>query len=520
MESLSETEWDVLIAGTGLEQSLLALALSRSGKKVLHVDKNDFYGGSTAAFSLQEAEEWAQRVNQDEAKSPFKQVAVTKPDAVDGPKLSASRTYSLSLSPNLVYTRSAILPTLVSSKVYRQLEFLAVGSWWVYSPNDSSPETGTGGGGHLNKVPSGREDIFGDDSIDFKAKRLLMKFLRFVADYENQEEVWQEYRSRSFSDFLEEVFKVPRTLHAPLLALTLSLDTPQNTTTEFALPRVANHLRSIGVFGPGFACVIPKWGGLAEISQVACRAQAVGGGIYVLGQGITTIDKPEDETPEITAHLKEGDTIKTKWVVGTDEDLPSQVEATSDVASYSRSISIVASKLESLFSPLAEGAPAPAGAVVSFPTGSLTVEGSAEHPPVYVFVHTSDTGECPAGQCVLYSTTSVSGELGVALLSAAEHALLHSVNISGSSSAPHTLWRMHYEQHAAKTATPASLTTSNARILAFPPQHMDLKFDGAAALDLVKDIWQRMEPDAEKDGFMMFEDREAVSEEEYLDDEA
>lgn len=39
-------------------------ALSRSGKKVLHVDKNPYYGGAESAFSLQEAELWMKQVNQ------------------------------------------------------------------------------------------------------------------------------------------------------------------------------------------------------------------------------------------------------------------------------------------------------------------------------------------------------------------------------------------------------------------------------------------------------------------------
>ncbi|KAK4918382.1 hypothetical protein LTR28_013148, partial [Elasticomyces elasticus] len=62
MESLDGTNWDVVIAGTGIQQSLLALALSRSGKGVLHVDRNAYYGGAEAAFSLQEAEEWVEKV--------------------------------------------------------------------------------------------------------------------------------------------------------------------------------------------------------------------------------------------------------------------------------------------------------------------------------------------------------------------------------------------------------------------------------------------------------------------------
>ena len=40
-----EAQYDVVLCGTGLVQSILSAALSKSGKKVLHLDKNDFYGG-------------------------------------------------------------------------------------------------------------------------------------------------------------------------------------------------------------------------------------------------------------------------------------------------------------------------------------------------------------------------------------------------------------------------------------------------------------------------------------------
>lgn len=43
---------------------LFGRALSRSDKKVLHVDKNPYYGGAEAAFSLQEAQDWVNKVNQ------------------------------------------------------------------------------------------------------------------------------------------------------------------------------------------------------------------------------------------------------------------------------------------------------------------------------------------------------------------------------------------------------------------------------------------------------------------------
>jgi len=37
--------------------------LSRSDKKILHVDKNDYYGQSEAGLSIQEAERWVDNVN-------------------------------------------------------------------------------------------------------------------------------------------------------------------------------------------------------------------------------------------------------------------------------------------------------------------------------------------------------------------------------------------------------------------------------------------------------------------------
>ena len=45
----------------------LTARYAKDGPEILrgidfHVDENDFYGGAEAAFSLQEAEEWAQRM--------------------------------------------------------------------------------------------------------------------------------------------------------------------------------------------------------------------------------------------------------------------------------------------------------------------------------------------------------------------------------------------------------------------------------------------------------------------------
>ncbi|KAI7247243.1 hypothetical protein KC343_g6667, partial [Hortaea werneckii] len=78
MESLDKTEWDVIISGTGLPQSLLALSLSRSGLNILHVDRNGYYGGNEAAFVLSEAEDWAQKHSGD-TQGTFSHAEVVRP---------------------------------------------------------------------------------------------------------------------------------------------------------------------------------------------------------------------------------------------------------------------------------------------------------------------------------------------------------------------------------------------------------------------------------------------------------
>jgi Rab proteins geranylgeranyltransferase component A len=383
-------------------------------------------------LSLQEAEAWVKDIDKDGVHSTFSDASITvTPTGTSEPSqtLGFSRAYSLALAPQLIYTQSKLLPYLVSSKVYRQLEFLAMGSWWVFSPTSSdehgaSEEDGNipAAAGKLMRIPTTREDVvFSDKSIDLRSKRAVMKILRFVMDYENQHELWEPYSSKPFSDFLTEQFKLPRTLHDLFLALTLSLEPPQNTYTSSALPRIARHLRSTGKLGPGFSSVIPKWGGLSEIAQIACRAGAVGGAVYVLGKGLKQVGKKEkrradqevslpiETSTDIEGsktgtfqlvHLDGNEAVRTEWIASSMTPQSSDSLGSATATTISRSISIVSSPLLCLFPSVVENSPPPSGAALFFPSGSLDVsnDSAIEVPPVYLIIHSSDTGECPNGQ--------------------------------------------------------------------------------------------------------------------------
>uniref|UniRef100_A0A914XGQ9 Uncharacterized protein n=1 Tax=Plectus sambesii TaxID=2011161 RepID=A0A914XGQ9_9BILA len=53
------TEFDVIVLGTGLPESIVASACARSGLSVLHLDSNDYYGSTWASFHLKSIGEWA-----------------------------------------------------------------------------------------------------------------------------------------------------------------------------------------------------------------------------------------------------------------------------------------------------------------------------------------------------------------------------------------------------------------------------------------------------------------------------
>jgi Rab GDP dissociation inhibitor len=47
-----DEEYDVIVLGTGLKECILSGLLSVDRLKVLHMDRNDYYGGASASLTL------------------------------------------------------------------------------------------------------------------------------------------------------------------------------------------------------------------------------------------------------------------------------------------------------------------------------------------------------------------------------------------------------------------------------------------------------------------------------------
>ncbi|KAL8790677.1 MAG: hypothetical protein Q9213_000525 [Squamulea squamosa] len=456
-----------------------------------------------------------------------------------------SRAYSISLSPHLTYARSNIIPALVSSKVYRQLEFLAVGSWWIYDAKEARQEVSFEDIDEvrrdqrvsLRKIPGSREDVFADKSIDLRSTRSLMKILKAAADPEAYPAVVGEFGDQFFPKFLASQYRIDAKLQAPLQALTLAPDPPSKILVAYAFPRLHRHLTSIGIFGPGFGAVVPKWGGLAEIAQVACRAGAVGGGVYVLKKGIESIDGTSQASvsptaTERTAHplstvkLQGDDEVKARWIIGTHSSLQGTSSKTKEQQTSAVEIThltaIVSSPLIYLFPPPAEGSPPPASIVVVLHPGSIELPRSldiAEVPAIYLIIHSSDTGECPEGQSIIYTSTTLSHPSASQWLFSAIERFLSAV--PHEPAPPDILWTLTYKQHH---SVPISSSSSNLRtdcqaqaddestqdcgVVYLQDLGPSLALEDEVLND-VRAVWERITADDgdARGAFMQFEDR-------------
>ncbi|KAI0476228.1 GDP dissociation inhibitor [Xylariaceae sp. FL0804] len=526
MDSLGDEVWDAVICGTGLQQSLLALALSRSKKRILHLDPNDFYGEHEAALSLQEAESWAEAHAGDDSpqqaasavnlqtqqggsseeqqrlsdlspvrrSSIFSHATTSKHAEAESHGLSFPRAYTLALAPQIIHTRSKLLSQLVSAKATGQLEFLAVGSFYVYDDTSDAK---------LARIPSSREDVFSTRAIPARSKRSLMKFLKFVLDYDSEEQrpTWQEHAEEPLSRFLQTEFKLDDHLQKYILALTLTLDT--KVTVRHGLAILHRHLTSTGLLGPGFCAVYPKWGGISEIVQEGCRAQAVGGGIYMLD---TRMEVDNDSDGDgIALNLSKGLSIRAQNLVSA------RLDAAVEMHTIKRLVAVINSPLQSLFEVVVEGAPTPAVAVVAFPSTAGDTAGVADE-PVYAMVHSSETGECPSGQSVIYLTTLAAHDSTLRLETALDRLL--SAAVPSTAEKPLCLYKLCYEQSVSDHPTSGvAERRGNASVFAFPPPSLSLSFEDDC-LSPVEAAWRMvMGDDAAESEYMVFPDREGVGDE-------
>jgi len=376
---------DVLVVGTGLQESILAAALSWQGTQVLHIDNKPYYGDSSSTMTIEQLKKWCADVNQ--GKIPHFQDAQIY---IPGGKLSNqfnSRDYGIDLTPKIMFCQSDLLTLLVKSRVYRYLEFQSLSNFHVFENDDFQQKVNA----------TTKQDIFTDKSLSLITKRYLMKFLKFILLDSDYKQRVKPYANEPIQKFLKEEFK----LEDPQineLVFSIGLSYKEDINTKEALIKIKRFLSSFDVYGK-FPCMVSKYGGPGELAQGFCRSAAVAGTTYKLNTSLVDFDPMSR-----IAHFDDGSHIKiNEKVIISPTQLPKFLQSSYNQVTeglqphyVTRLITVVRrdcnewiSHNESL-------------AIVVFPPHSLPTENEYS---VQVMIQNGSSGVCPEGQSIWFSQT-------------------------------------------------------------------------------------------------------------------
>ncbi|KXN86331.1 Rab proteins geranylgeranyltransferase component A [Leucoagaricus sp. SymC.cos] len=277
---MENSNFDVIILGTGLTESIVAAALSKWGFRIVHIDQNSYYGGGEASLTLEEFANWVDA----HSTSSQRYSNATRSDPVP----AFARQYSICLCPTINPSLGPFIDALIHSGVSKYSGFRLLERVAVYD-----------GANAFKSVPGSKEDVFRNKDISLIQKRRLMRFLTFAAgDFEQSTEL-QGKHNLPFTDFLESVFSLSKELVA-VIAYALAYSSSTTDPTISVLPRIKRYLCSVGRYGSS-PFLVGHYGGVGEISQGFCRTAAVNGAVYILGRHITSIstntDRVQSENP-------------------------------------------------------------------------------------------------------------------------------------------------------------------------------------------------------------------------------
>jgi len=132
-----EDVYDIVVCGTGLVECILSGLLSQEGtpaccvspfigKKVLHIDKNSYYGGEGASVNLTNL--WK----------------IFRPDQSYPEYLGHNRDWNIDLIPKFIMSNGKLVKTLLKTKVSRYLEWKCTHiHYYSISPQRSKAPTST-----------------------------------------------------------------------------------------------------------------------------------------------------------------------------------------------------------------------------------------------------------------------------------------------------------------------------------------------------------------------------------------
>jgi len=297
-----DEEYDAIVLGTGLKECILSGLLSVEGKKVLHLDRNSYYGGDCASLNLDQL--WAKLKD-----------ANQKPPAA----LGASRDYNVDLVPKFIMANGLMVQMLLHTDVTRYLEFKQVDGSYVWKK------------GSIAKVPSNDSEAMFSSLIGLLSKNAARKFFGYVHDYEQNDPKTHNGFDASTGLMIDLIKKFSlddkdiMEVIGHAIALYTNDDYLQQPALE-TIKRMQLYAHSLARFGKS-PYIYPLYG-LGELPQGFARLSAIYGGTYMLNK---PVDELVYDNGVVVGVKSEGEVAKCKCVIGDPSYFPNKVKKTGSV---------------------------------------------------------------------------------------------------------------------------------------------------------------------------------------------
>ncbi|KAF8642036.1 hypothetical protein AX16_009757 [Volvariella volvacea WC 439] len=281
-----DEEYDVIVLGTGLTECILSGLLSVEGKKVLHMDRNDYYGGDSASLNLTQL------------------YRKFRPDQTAPTELGRDRDYAVDLIPKFIIASGELTKILVHTDVTRYLEFKQIAGSFVYRD------------GKISKVPSTEMEAVKSPLMGLFEKRRAKKFFEFLQGWRDDDPTTHQgidLDKDSMKTVYEKFGLEPGTQDFIGHAMALYLD--DDYITKPARPtydRIVLYTSSMARYGKS-PYIYPLYG-LGELPQSFARLSAIYGGTYMLDKPIDAIVTGSDG--KFVGVTSNGETVKAKQVIG------------------------------------------------------------------------------------------------------------------------------------------------------------------------------------------------------------
>jgi len=290
MEPLADGEYDAIVVGTGLKECVISGLLSVQGLKVLHIDRNQYYGAECASLNLTNLYE------------KFKAGEVPS-------YLGENRDYNVDLIPKFIMACGNLTKMLLHTKVTRYLDFKSIGGSYVYK------------GGKILKVPATPEEALRSPLMGLFEKRRFRKFLIYVDQYEADNPKTHEGRDLTTMTMRELYVNfglVPDThefiSHAMCLEVTNDhLDQPALKTVQ----QLQTYCYSLARYGTS-PYIYPIYG-LGGLPEGFSRLCAIHGGTFMLNRDIDEIVYENGQASGVKAG---NEMAKAKMVIGDPSYFP------------------------------------------------------------------------------------------------------------------------------------------------------------------------------------------------------